>query len=302
MTGPAPSRSETAPPGPRDRVTRDYQNRIRAFAAAARAVGPDDEAATADLSQRAAAVLAFLRAWRGLIDSDVQGSLVRALKPLRRRAERARRVHVRAALLASWIGDAPGALPAAAAPLASRLARRRKRSGRRLRARLEPARLSSLLELLQASAGMLHASLANRLAALEDLHRRGRRDRQRAIRAVKRSIERIRFADARGAVRRWHGLASCRVESGLAMASELSSAAEIAEALDALVQRAALRRALAKRLRTPTDSAHPIALVLMEIDAENARWMERLRNLTAPLDEPAGDASPLRLTRPPEGA
>ena len=72
----------------------------------------------------------------------------------------------------------------------------------------------------------------------------------------------------------------------------------------ALDHRVRLRRSFSRRLRPRDPTADSIALVLLEIDAECARWTERLHALESggPLGGRENAAPPLELSPPKDSA
>ena len=302
------ARSPGAEPGrSRGRLERDYEDRIRSFEGAARRVSAEDPQSIAELCARAEALFGFLQVWRALYDPDVWTVLASALRRVGRRARRARRFMARATLMNTLIADVPGSSDAALTPVATHASRRLERTRRRLESLLEPGRLEPVIELLAAAAATLPTSLPARLRALEHVHLRGRRERERAMAAVRRALEQTspgRLGSALGSVRRWHAVASCRLEAGLGPAADRDAAAQFAEAVLALEHRVRLRRSISKRMRPRDPAADSIALVLLEIDADCARWTERLRALESGTlgSGTASAVAPLELSPPKDGA
>ena len=290
----------------RGRLERDYESRIRSFETVARRVGAGDPASIAELCVRAEALLGFLQVWRGLFDPDVWAVLAGAVRRLARRARRARRFRVRAELMSTLIADVPGSSDDALAPAATHTSGRLDRTRRRLQSVLEPSRLEPVIDLLTAAAATLPTSLPARLQALEHVHLSGRRERERAMRAVRRALEQIspgRLGEALRAVRRWHAVAACRFEAKLGPAEDREAAAQWAETVLALEHRVRLRRSLSRRLRPRDPAADSMALVLLEIDAECARWTERLRALESGTPDVGVERKvpPLELSPPKPG-
>jgi len=260
------------------------------------AAGPE---AIHDLRVAARRLTAFVRMWRALVPRVCFRRIVRDARRLRRRAGRARDLEVQAGMLRGRLArhDAPDADALAfMKELEAPLERRRRRVAKRARSR----RNRRLVALLSRAEQRLKKDLVSRLAAYEAAHAREQERRRTAIDAVRVVLGAMDDAElhrARIAIEKWRYAAESL--DGSRSGAVLDALRRLQDALGAVLDRAALRAALAARIGEPDNgrAARTLASILSELDAEGPEDLQRLRATASGflrLAEAPADAEPVR--------
>ena len=253
-----------------------------------------------DLRVAARRMTAFLRVWRALVPDGCFRRIVRDLRTLRRRAGRARDLEVQAGMLRDWLArreapddDALEFLREMEAPLE----RRRRRAARPARSR----RSRRLMTLLARAEQGMRKDLVSHLEAFEAAHAREQERRWTAIDRLRAALETADDSDlhrTRLAIEKWRYALESLGARGAGAA--LDGLRGLHEALDALLDRAALHAALADHIGEPGHrrATRTLSSVLAELDAERFEALRRFRtnasDFLRSVEAPAGAETRVR--------